>query len=319
MTIVIKQIRGEVSKINAYQTRVRPETRAFGRSGKNISALTKQLISPPYKAYTTEFDVEVPAQNLAKEIYSDGDWQDQKRKLRDMIASNKGSHGEPRLGGPRSKAPVTILVDHSGSFRGDAALRDVATAVYEAARVLDDGQIPFEILGYTTRSWKGGSSRELWASHAKPHHPGRLCDVMYIVYKSFEDNFKDTYENMALMLEPMIRRENIDGEALLWAHSRFEKFGFSNWLCVVISDGIPADDSTILTNPTSLLLEHLEYVRGQLAQMPNVSIKNWFVQTVPVDPGMATPAAEKSEGFSEAFVHDLKDLVFDRLVDQALH
>ena len=87
----------------------------------------------------------------------------------------------------------------------------------------------------------------------------------------------------------------------------------------MISDGIPADDSTILTNPTSLLLEHLEYVRGQLAQMPNVSIKNWFVETVPVDPGMATPAAEKSEGFSEAFVHDLKDLVFDRLVDQTLH
>lgn len=154
---------------------------------------------------------------------------------------------------------VTLLIDNSGSMRG----RPITIAAMSAdilARTLERCGVKVEILGFTTRAWKGGQSRDLWLSSGKPPAPGRLNDLRHIVYKDADSPWRRARRNLGLMLREGILKENIDGEALLWAHERLMARREQRRILMVISDGAPVDDSTQSVNSGTYLEKHLRQV-----------------------------------------------------------
>jgi len=147
---------------------------------------------------------------------------------------------------------VTLLIDNSGSMRG----RPIAIAAICAdiiSRTLERCGVQTEILGFTTRAWKGGKSRDLWMQNNRPDNPGRLNDIRHIIYKSADAPMRRTRRNLGLMLKEGILKENIDGEALVWAHNRIAQRHELRKILMVISDGAPVDDSTLSVNPSNIL------------------------------------------------------------------
>jgi cobaltochelatase CobT len=154
---------------------------------------------------------------------------------------------------------VTLLIDNSGSMRG----RPITVAAMTGdilARTLERCGVKVEVLGFTTRMWKGGQSREAWINGGKPTNPGRLNDLRHIVYKSADAPWRRARKNLGLMLREGILKENIDGEALLWAHNRLMQRSEQRRILMVISDGAPVDDSTLSVNPGNYLEAHLREV-----------------------------------------------------------
>ena len=154
---------------------------------------------------------------------------------------------------------VTLLIDNSGSMRG----RPITVAAMCAdilARTLERCGVKVEILGFTTRMWKGGQSRERWIAAGKPPNPGRLNDLRHIVYKPADAPWRRARKSLGLMLREGILKENIDGEALLWAHSRLIGRTEQRRILMIISDGAPVDDSTLSVNPGNYLERHLREV-----------------------------------------------------------
>jgi cobaltochelatase CobT len=135
-----------------------------------------------------------------------------------------------------------------------------ATCADILARTLERCGVKVEILGFTTRAWKGGQSRELWLQSAKPANPGRLNDLRHIVYKSADAPWRRARKNLGLMMREGLLKENIDGEALDWAHKRLLGRPEQRRILMVISDGAPVDDSTLSVNPGNYLERHLRYV-----------------------------------------------------------
>jgi cobaltochelatase CobT len=156
---------------------------------------------------------------------------------------------------------VGLLIDNSGSMRG----RPITVAAMSAdilARTLERCGVKVEILGFTTRAWKGGQGREKWLGAGKPANPGRLNDLRHIVYKEADAPWRRARKNLGLMLREGILKENIDGEALLWAHQRLIGRPEERRILMVISDGAPVDDSTLSVNPGNYLERHLREVIG---------------------------------------------------------
>ncbi|EJL29015.1 cobaltochelatase subunit CobT [Novosphingobium sp. AP12] len=154
---------------------------------------------------------------------------------------------------------VTLLLDNSGSMRG----RPISIAAISAdvlARTLERCGVKVEILGFTTRAWKGGQSREAWLANGKPQHPGRLNDLRHIIYKKADEPWRRAKKNLGLMMREGLLKENIDGEALLWAHSRMLARQEDRRILMVISDGAPVDDSTLSVNSAGYLEAHLRRV-----------------------------------------------------------
>ncbi len=154
---------------------------------------------------------------------------------------------------------VTLLIDNSGSMRG----RPIMVAAVSAdilARTLERCGVKVEVLGFTTRAWKGGQARERWVGDGKTPNPGRLNDLRHIIYKSADMPLRRSRKNFGLMLREGLLKENIDGEALLWAHQRLLARPEQRRILMVISDGAPVDDSTLSVNPASLLERHLRDV-----------------------------------------------------------
>jgi len=154
---------------------------------------------------------------------------------------------------------VTLLLDNSGSMRG----RPISIAAICAdvlARTLERCQVKVEILGFTTRAWKGGQSRERWLAEGRPQQPGRLNDLRHIIYKSADAPWRRTRPNLGLMMKEGLLKENIDGEALEWAHRRMVSRPEARKILMVISDGAPVDDSTLSVNPANYLEKHLRDV-----------------------------------------------------------
>ena len=154
---------------------------------------------------------------------------------------------------------VSLLIDNSGSMRG----RPIAIAAICAdilGRTLERCGVATEILGFTTRGWKGGQSREAWLSAGRPPHPGRLNDLRHIIYKRADEPYQHSRRNLGLMMREGLLKENIDGEALLWAHNRLIARPEERRILMVISDGAPVDDSTASANGGSYLERHLRQV-----------------------------------------------------------
>ena len=156
---------------------------------------------------------------------------------------------------------VTLLIDNSGSMRG----RPISIAAICAdimARTLERCAVKTEILGFTTRAWKGGQSREAWLAAGRPGKPGRLNDLRHIIYKAADAPWRRARKNLGLMMREGLLKENIDGEALLWAHARLLARSEDRRILMVISDGAPVDDSTLSVNTGSYLERHLRQVIG---------------------------------------------------------
>lgn len=166
---------------------------------------------------------------------------------------------------------VTLLLDNSGSMRG----RPISIAAISAdvlARTLERCQVKVEILGFTTRAWKGGQSRETWLAAQRPALPGRLNDLRHIIYKSAEAPWRRARPNLGLMMKEGLLKENIDGEALEWAYRRLTGRPEARRILMVISDGAPVDDSTLSVNPANYLEKHLRDVIAMIERRRAVEL-----------------------------------------------
>jgi cobaltochelatase CobT len=153
---------------------------------------------------------------------------------------------------------VTMLIDSSGSMRG-RSITIAAMCADILGRTLERCSVRVEILGFTTRAWRGGQSREQWIADGKPTNPGRLNDLRHIIYKAADDPWQRSKRNLGLMMREELLKENIDGEALIWAHNRLVVRHEQRKVLMVISDGLPVDNSTLLVNPSNYLEQHLKY------------------------------------------------------------
>lgn len=230
----------------------------------------------PYKVFTREFDRIVFASDLdsilgrfshpnelaeAWETYSKGlvAWRTA-LQLHALECSQRIKNEVSKV--ELEDTTVSILVDQSGSMRGQNVILAAATADIASEFLIHLGST-VEILGFTTSSWRGGRSRDKWTLTGSPRQPGRLCDLLHIVYRSVEDR-RSSSEGWGLrpMLRPDLQKENVDGEAVEWAVSRLRARSQSKKLLLVISDGAPVDDSTLASNHPDILHDHLiEVVR----------------------------------------------------------
>ena len=166
---------------------------------------------------------------------------------------------------------VTILIDNSGSMRGKP-ISVAAICADILARTLERCGVKVEILGFTTKHWKGGSSREKWMKNKKPNLPGRLNDLRHIIYKSADMPWRQGKNNMGLMLKEGLLKENIDGEALKWAHNKMSRRKEERKILMVISDGAPVDDSTLSTNTSDYLETNLKNVVKWIENKTNIEL-----------------------------------------------
>ena len=166
---------------------------------------------------------------------------------------------------------VTLLIDNSGSMRG----RPITIAAICAdilSRTLERCSVKVEILGFTTKNWKGGKSREEWNKRNKPKNPGRLNDLRHIIYKSADSQWRQSKKNLGLMLKEGLLKENIDGEAISWAYSRLKKRKEERKILMVISDGAPVDDSTLSVNSGDFLEKHLKKIVKYIENKSDIEI-----------------------------------------------
>jgi len=166
---------------------------------------------------------------------------------------------------------VTLLIDNSGSMRG----RPISVAAICAdilSRTLERCSVKVEVLGFTTKNWKGGKSREKWNTSDKPKNPGRLNDLRHIIYKSADTPWRQSKKNLGLMLKEGLLKENIDGEALIWAYKRILKRKEQRKILMVISDGAPVDDSTLSVNSGDYLEKHLKKTVKWIEENSNIEI-----------------------------------------------
>src|SRR6266566_1367612 len=166
---------------------------------------------------------------------------------------------------------VTLLLDNSGSMRG-RPITVAATCADILARTLERCGVKVEILGFTTRAWKGGQSREAWLASGKPPNPGRLNDLRHITYKSADAPWRRARKNLGLMMREGLLKENIDGEALDWAHKRLLARTEQRRILMMISDGAPVDDSTLSVNAGNYLERHLRWVIEDIEQRSPVEL-----------------------------------------------
>jgi cobaltochelatase CobT len=265
-----------------------------------------------YKIYTPQFDEEISAPDLcdAEELTRLRGFLDQQlsqmqgvvsrlaNKLQRLLMAQQNRHWEfdqeeglldtsrlPRividpmypLSFKREKdtnfrdTVVTLLLDNSGSMRG----RPIMVAAMCAdilGRTLERCAVKTEILGFTTRAWKGGQSREKWTSDGKPANPGRLNDLRHIVYKAADEPWRRAKRNLGLMMREGLLKENIDGEALMWAHNRLMARPEQRKILMVISDGAPVDDSTLSVNAGNYLERHLRRVIEDIETRSSVEL-----------------------------------------------
>ena len=166
---------------------------------------------------------------------------------------------------------VSLLIDNSGSMRGrPISIAAISTEIL--AKTLERCNVKCEILGFTTKAWKGGHSREKWLAQGRPKNPGRLNDLRHIIYKNADEPWRRAKLNLGLMMKEGLLKENIDGEALDWAHKRLIKREENRKILLVISDGAPVDDSTLSVNPANYLEKHLRHIINKIETTNRVQL-----------------------------------------------
>ncbi len=233
----------------------------------------------PYQIYTRDFDVEIKVDELdaffATLPDSDRRWAEhfpkvdtqQLYELEQKLAAKRTSSIRPNAG--VKDVIVTLLIDHSGSMRGEPILF-AARAALVASDLLDGLGAKQEVLGFTTARWKGGLSREKWLRDGHPSYPGRLNDLMHVIYCSAGE--KVGARHCAAMLRQDLLKENIDGEAIDWAASRLRRRKEGRKHLIVLFDGAPVDDSTLLENGDGYLHHHLIKVISDIEQVGDIQL-----------------------------------------------
>ena len=223
------------------------------------STIYNEVIKCPYYAYTTFYDEETTPSEIVQpneimELYST-----LLGHIRQEMESSESTISKQstriRQIGTNERISIMFLIDNSGSMRGEKIL-GIACWISIISSILAQYNISNEVVGFTTRAWKGGNSRELWLKDGKPARPGRLNDVRYVIYKSFEQTQQEADTNFGMMIREGLLKENIDGEALLWAFSRLSARSEKRKLLIVLSDGAPVDNSTLSVNPGNFLDTH---------------------------------------------------------------
>jgi cobaltochelatase CobT len=261
---------------------------------RRISTGRWRETSSHYRAFTTAFDEVMDATRLPaflpglspKDAASFDDAAHQFDRLvmaeRDAIAARgaalAGDLRRALSAEERGSSVASFLIDHSGSMRG-SRMMSALLAVDAAVGALADAGIANEILGFTTTGWKGGKSRRAWTWAGEPRNPGRLCDLRHLIYGDARRASRGVPAHLRLALRPDVLYENIDGEALAWAAGRLDPARWKRRYIFMISDGSPADDSTLLANgDLGLLMRHLEETEDQLAD------KGFVIATLLVGP-----------------------------------
>ena len=201
---------------------------------------------------------------------------------------------------------VTILIDNSGSMRGKP-ISVAAICADILSRTLERCAVKVEVLGFTTKHWKGGSSREKWVRNEKPTFPGRLNDLRHIIYKSADTPWRQTKKNMGLMLKEGLLKENIDGEALKWAFEKMTRRKEERKILMIISDGAPVDDSTLSTNSSDYLETNLKNIVKWIEKTSKVEL---LAIGIGHDVGRYYKRAVKITD-----VQDLGDVMIDQLTE----
>jgi len=255
---------------------------------------------PDYKAYTTKFDEEIHAEDLCDpdELQRLRDYLDKQLQNLSSVVARLANRLQRRLMAKQNRSwefdleegildtarlprividsqqplsfkqekdtqfrdtVVTLLIDNSGSMRG-RPITVAATCADILARTLERCGVKVEILGFTTRAWKGGQAREAWLQAGKPANPGRLNDLRHLIYKSADAPWRRARKNLGLMMREGLLKENIDGEALDWAHQRLLGRSEQRRILMTISDGAPVDDSTLSVNAGNYLERHLRHI-----------------------------------------------------------
>lgn len=233
----------------------------------------------PYQVFTTEFDREVAfkdapsvsaftSHNLAFPDYDldsclEGWAPEYEGAAHDLVSSLRNMDFDDTA--------VCLLVDHSGSLRGEKCCL-VAATVGVASECLTRLNARHEVLGFTTRTWRGGEARQKWSKTANHSAPGRLCDLLHIVYRTAEADQPVEYDGLRLMADPRILKENVDGEALQWAARRLMEQQTSRRILIVISDGAPVDASTLLANGPNILHDHLRLVARDIVSNQKIEL-----------------------------------------------
>lgn len=245
-----------------------PQARGKGRYDP---AVLEALRSTPYYAYTKVYDEEVDAQDLSTAVELLAYSRTVASVAHDLEIDHSLALPIEKQFSEQRKLSVSLLIDNSGSLRGKE-IRFVAAWVTILAEWIERIGAEVEVLGYTTRAWRGGQSRIRWLADGKPARPGRLNDLRHIVYKSFEHPAREAASNFGLMLREGLLKENIDGEALLWAYSRLKARPTRRKLMVLICDGAPVDDATLSTNYGTFLHDHLRFVADHISSDPFVDL-----------------------------------------------
>lgn len=231
------------------------------RVEKASASVLKRAQKQPYYVYTTKFDEIISPRQVISSDEILGLHQTLLESIRAKSLKFDGAidrvTAEIADVAIKQDVSVSILIDNSGSMRGQK-IRDIATWTSIASSIMSSAGINNEVLGFTTKAWKGGQSREMWFSDKKPARPGRLNDLRHIVYKSFDETFQEADINFSAMINMGILKENIDGEALLWAYSRLQRRHAERKVLISLSDGAPVDDSTLSENAASFLHAHLQ-------------------------------------------------------------
>jgi cobaltochelatase CobT len=243
---------------------------------------------PGYRIYTTKFDIEIPARHLDSALgpLSPKDdvalieawhalqmgllpW---KTRLHIIAAEAAARLRSCLREDERADTVVSLLIDHSGSMRGQKMLFAAATADITQEFLLTLG-ISCEVLGFTTLRWRGGQSRSQWKWRLRPSRPGRLNDILHIIYRTASDRRTSTgSQDFRYMLRPDLPKENIDGEALQWAAKRLTALSQRRKYLVVLSDGAPVDDSTLQANGLTYLSDHLKVVVKTIAEAGDIHL-----------------------------------------------
>jgi cobaltochelatase CobT len=213
---------------------------------------------------------------------------------------------------------VTILIDNSGSMRGKP-ISVAAICADILSRTLEKCSVKVEVLGFTTKQWKGGLSREKWMKNEKPLFPGRLNDLRHIIYKSADTPWRQAKLNMGLMLKEGLLKENIDGEALKWAYNKINNRKEERKILMVISDGAPVDDSTLSTNSSDYLETHLKNV---VKWIENNSTVELLAIGIGHDVTRYYKRAIKIadvQDLGDVMINELSDLFTEEKVDKILH
>jgi cobaltochelatase CobT len=255
----------------------------FAANPVEISAREQELspntdVRLPYRAYTTANDRIISSDEIDDAIaeYPDNRFPTPEFRTFFELVTKRCEVAADRVNTflrsrDNDDVAVTLLIDHSGSGGrfGDLCLAPAASGVI--SNCLTAANVRHEILGFTTRSWHGGTSRAAWLRTGDPF-PGRLCDLLHIVHRPFDMRAPLSFEAMERMTHAGLHKENVDGEALLWAAARLRESGGARKVMIVLSDGAPVDDATLMTNSERILTDHLREVTSSMIRAGDIEL-----------------------------------------------